>query len=101
VHSFIILMIAVLPALWATAGNASAAKSRVTQAKSNLEDGRTDQAEDALNAAEKFLDGLSDAEKAPIEKDIKELRGKLETAKKAEESQRVEKSVNRTLDYAD
>src|SRR3954469_5949528 len=83
------------------AGSVSAAKSRVSQAKSNLDDGRTDQAEDALNQADKFLDGLSDDEKAPIQKEIKELRTKLETVTKARESERVEKNVNRILDYAD
>jgi hypothetical protein len=83
------------------AGNASAAKGRLNQAKSYSDEGRIDQADEALNAAEKFLDGLGDSEKAPIEKDIKELRGKLDTTRKAQESQRVERNVNRTLDFAD
>jgi hypothetical protein len=102
VSAFVALVIALAPAPSALAGgNAAAAKSRVTQAKSNLDDGRIDMADDALNQAEKFLDGLSDDEKAPIQKDIKELRGKLETTRKAQESERVERNVNRILDFAD
>src|SRR2546423_13933498 len=98
---FLAMVIVLAAAPSALAGNAAAAKSRVSQAKSNLDDGRTDQAEDALNQADKFLDGLSDDEKAPIQKEIKELRTKLETVTKARESERVEKNVNRILDYAD
>jgi hypothetical protein len=90
-----------VPAGSALAGNASAAKSRVTQAKTYSEENRPDQAEDALNQAEKFLDGLSDAEKDPILKDIKELRTTIQTKRKADESDRVERNVNRTLDFAD
>ena len=100
-HSLVALLIALLPALAVFAGNAGAAKGRVTQAKSNLDDGRGDLADDALNAAEKFLDGLSDDEKAPILKDITELRTKITAAKKAEESKRVEGSINRTLNMAE
>ncbi len=60
------------------AGSVGAAKSRVMQAQDYVDKGQKDNAQDKLNEAEKFLDGLTDAEKAPIEKDIAALRAKWE-----------------------
>ena len=59
------------------AGSVGAAKSRVMQAQDYVDKGQKDNAQDKLNEAEKFLDGLTDAEKAPIEKDIAALRAKI------------------------
>ena len=58
-------------------GNPSAAKSRVMGAKSLMESHRYDEVEDKLKEAEKFLQGATDAEKAPIVADIKAIRAEL------------------------
>jgi hypothetical protein len=66
------------------AGSASAAKSRIMQASEYIDSGRNDDAKDKLDEAEKFLDGLDADEKAPIEKQIADLRAKLGAPKAAE-----------------
>ena len=47
------------------------------QARDYIDSGRNDDAKDKLDEAEKFLDGLDADEKAPIEKQIADLRAKL------------------------
>lgn len=61
----------------AYAGSASAAKSRIMQAQDYADRGQKDDALAKLTEAEGFLDGLSDDEKAPIEKTITDMRAKL------------------------
>ncbi len=83
------------------AGSASAAKSRVVQAQDYVDKGQKDNAEAKLDEAEKFLDGLTDAEKGPIEKDITALRGKLGGTVDPEISGRIERNVGRLLNVAE
>jgi hypothetical protein len=65
------------PAAAAGTGNPSAARSRVSLAKMSLESGRTGEVETRLQEAEKFLEGATDAERAPLVAQIKEIRAKL------------------------
>jgi hypothetical protein len=65
------------------AGSVSAARSRLIQASEYIDSGRKDDAKDKIDEAEKFLDGLTDEEKAPLQKQIVELRAKLGMAKPA------------------
>ncbi|HEX4382973.1 MAG TPA: hypothetical protein VH083_08490 [Myxococcales bacterium] len=83
------------------AGSVSAAKSRVMQARDYADKNRKDDALDKLTEAEKFLDGLSEAEKAPIVKDIAELRTQLAGAVDPEVSGRLERNVGRLLNVAE
>jgi hypothetical protein len=61
----------------AFAGSVSAAKTRIMQAQDFADRGQKDDALAKLTEAEGFLDGLSDDEKAPVEKEIADLRAKL------------------------
>jgi hypothetical protein len=85
----------------AWAGSVSAAKSRVLQAQDYADKGQKDDAKDKLDEAEKFLDGLSDSEKAPIEKDIADLRAKIGATVDPEVSARIERNVGRFLSVAE
>ncbi len=71
------------------AGSVAAAKSRVTMAKEYQAADRTEDAEKSLQSAEKFLDGLSDEEKAPIVAEIKAVREKLAAAIKPEDARKI------------
>jgi hypothetical protein len=79
----VIVIVALLTCSPAWAQSASAAKSRVMQAQEYIDQGRTDDAKQKLDEAEKFLDGLPDDEKAPITKQIAALRDKLGAGKPA------------------
>lgn len=61
--------------------NMSAAKSRVFAARTLIEIGRLDEVEDKLEEAEKFLAEESDADKAPVLKDIAAVRAELAAAR--------------------
>src|SRR6476646_7108826 len=56
------------------AGDVETAKQRLASAKENLKDQSWGSIEDNLKAAEEFLDGVPDAEKAPIQKEIAAIR---------------------------
>lgn len=58
-------------------GSVSAAKSRVMQARMQIEAGRLDEVEATLQAAEGFLEGLDDDETAPITADIAAIRAEV------------------------
>jgi hypothetical protein len=90
-----------LIALPAFAGSVSAAKSRVLQARDYADKDRRDEALDKLTEAERFLDGLSEAERAPIARDIAELRTALAGAVDPEISGRLERNVSRLLSVAE
>jgi hypothetical protein len=83
------------------AGSVNAAKSRIMQARDYADRNQKDDALDKLNEAEKFLDGLSEAEKAPIVRDISDLRTKLAGAVDPEVSGRIERNVARLLNVAE
>jgi hypothetical protein len=83
------LFCAVLPAVATADPSAPAAKSRVSLAKDMIRVGRNDDAESSLDAAEKFLVGLPEAEKAPIAAEIKALREQLAKAIKPEDARMV------------
>lgn len=84
------------------AGSVGAAKSRVMQAQDYADKGQKDDALDKLNEAEKFLDGLTDDEKAPVEKSITALREKLGgSTVDPEVSARIERNVGRYLTVAE
>lgn len=85
----------------AWAGSVSAAKSRVAQARELAEKNQKDDATDKLAEAEKFLDGLTDAEKGPIAKDIAAVREKLAGTVDPEVSGRIERNVGRLLTMAE
>ncbi len=63
----------------------SAAKSRVMQARVQMESGRTAEVEATLAAAEKFLDGETDADKAPVLADIAAIRAEVANTMKPED----------------
>ena len=88
-------------ALPAWAGSVSAAKSRVMQARDYADKNRKDDALDKLTEAEKFLDGLSEAERGPIVRDIAELRKQLAGAVDPEVSGRLERNAARLLSVAE
>ena len=66
--------------------SASAAKSRIMQARMQLESGRVDEIEPTLVAAERFLEGLPDDESAPIRTQIRALRDELASTMKPEDA---------------
>jgi hypothetical protein len=66
-----------LPAAFSFAGSVGAVTSRLMQASDYIDSGRMDDAKDKLDEAEKFLDGLTDNEKAPLLKQMANLRAKL------------------------
>src|SRR5436305_328125 len=74
---FAVAVMALMTALPAMAGSVSAVKTRLMQAQEYIDHNRNDEAKDVLDQAEKFLDGLSDAERKPLEKQIADLRAKL------------------------
>lgn len=76
-----VIVLALLHGGTALAGSVSAVKTRLMQAQEYIDHNRNDDAKDVLDQAEKFLDGLSDAERKPLEKQIADLRAKLPGAK--------------------
>ncbi len=72
----------------------SAAKSRVMQAKMQLESGRTDDAEATLLAAERFLEGLSVDEKAPVVAELAAIRAEIASRMRPEEERNLSAAKN-------
>jgi hypothetical protein len=95
------MVLAFAIALPALAGSVGAAKSRLMQAQDYADKNRKDDAESKLTEAETFLDGLSEAEKAPIARQIAELRSKLAGAVDPEISGRLERNISRLLAAAE
>jgi len=85
----------------AVAGSVHAASSRMMDAKSALEAGRLLNVEATLQDAEKYLEGLSESERAPIVKGIAEVRAGMGPARKAEEAKEIENRLERDLGAAD
>ncbi len=85
----------------AMAQSASAARSRVMSANNMLEAGRFDDVEPSLQEAEKFLQGLPDAEKAPVVKEIADLRAKVEPARKAAKAKVLKTRIERDIRQAE
>jgi hypothetical protein len=67
----------------------SAAKSRVMQARTQLETGRIDDVDPTLLAAERFLDGLPDDERAPLLAQITAIRAELANVIKPEDERKI------------
>jgi len=96
-----VLICVAVPPPAAMAGSAAAARSQVNMAKESLDRGDFDRVDSSLESAEKYLDGLSDAEKAPILAEIKEVRAQVEPKKKAEQAKRVQEEIERHLRQAE
>lgn len=94
---FVMLVAVVSVAVPARAGNVGAVKSRLMFAQEDADKGHKDDALSKLDDAEKFLDGLSDAEKAPLLTQIEELREKLKSTVDPEISGRIERDIGRAL----
>src|SRR3954468_2562197 len=67
----------------------SAAKSRVLQARTQMETNRIDDVEPTLDAAEGFLKNLSEAEKAPLLTEIQAIRGELSTMLRPDDQRKL------------
>lgn len=85
----------------AITANVNSAKSRVMSARNAIESRRFENVEFTLEEAEKYLAGLSEAERAPVLRDIAEVRGLLAEAEKAEEVRKYEERLNRYIRSAD
>ncbi|HYE17575.1 MAG TPA: hypothetical protein VEA69_03970 [Tepidisphaeraceae bacterium] len=75
------------PAL--AAGNANAARIRVSSAEEKVDGPRRGEVEDILKDAEKWLDGLPAAERAPYDARIKTVREKLASLITPEDERKV------------
>jgi hypothetical protein len=82
------------------AGDVETAKQRLASAKENLKDQSWGSIEDNLKAAEEFLDGVPDAEKAPIMKEITAIRAQAEPQVKAYKAKGITDPVGRYIDTA-
>src|SRR4051794_7440951 len=84
----------------ARAGDVETAKQRLAAAKENLKDQSWGSIEDNLKAAEEFLDGVPDAEKAPIQKEIAAIRTQAAPQVKAYKAKGITDPVGRYIDSA-
>ncbi|MEZ0267584.1 MAG: hypothetical protein ACAI43_22865 [Phycisphaerae bacterium] len=71
------------------AGNVNSARSRVSSAEEKVDGPRRGEVEDILKDAEKWLDGLPAAERAPYDARIKAVREKLATMITPEDERKV------------
>jgi hypothetical protein len=82
------------------AGDANAAKRSVNAAKSNLESRYFDQAEIQLEHATRFCDGLDDAVKAPILKEVEELRKQVAAGRVKRKQEEIISMLDRYIGTA-
>ena len=85
----------------ARAGSVASARARISMAKESLDREDYDRVESSLDSAEKALDGLSDAEKAPVLAEIKAVRDQIQTAQNAGKIKTMEKELDRHLRQAE
>lgn len=81
--------------------SASQARSRIMQARSAVESRRFENVEAYLEQALGFLNGLPETEKAPLLKDIDEIRAALKEGEKAERLRIVESRIDRYIRSAE
>jgi hypothetical protein len=81
----------------AQAGNESVAKMALNAAKSNLESGYFDQCETQLDKAVEACDGLDEAVKGPILKEVEELRPKLAAARVKRKQDEIIRMLDRYI----
>src|SRR3954447_21319549 len=84
----------------ARAGDVETAKQRLAAAKEHLKDQSWGSIEDNLKAAERFLDGLPDAEKAPIQKEITAIRTQAAPQVRAYKAKGITDPVGRYIHTA-
>src|SRR5438045_1749558 len=70
----VVMVLLAMPCTWVRAGDAAKAKRDLTFAKDNAESGRWDDLDSAMKRVAADMDGLSDADKAPLLKEIAAIK---------------------------
>jgi len=81
-------------------GDLEKAKREIRYAKSAADDRRWDLLETRLNGIEAALDGVSDAERAPVLAEIAPMRELMAKAVREEQANRIEREIKRNLGNA-
>ena len=81
-------------------GDIEKAKRELRYAKSSADDKRWDQLEPKLQAIEAALDGVPDAEKAPVAAEVAAMREKMLKGLREEKAGRIERELKRDLGAA-
>ena len=81
-------------------GDIEKARREIRYAKSSADDGRWDLLEPRIQAIEAALEGLSDAEKAPVLAELVPMREKMTKGIREEKSGRIEREIKRNLGAA-
>lgn len=82
-------------------GDIEKAKRELRFAKSTADDKRWDQLEPKLAAIEAALEGVPDAEKAPVAAEVAAMREKMLKGLREEKAARLEREIKRNLSAAD
>jgi len=101
VVSISMCVVVALVASMAMGGSVSSARGRIIFAKDSLDSGRYDDAEQKLQDAEKQLEGVSDAEKAPLVAEIAAIRKEIAAKQGGEQAARVERQIKQIIDSAE
>src|SRR5258706_3478265 len=82
-------------------GDIEKAKREIRYAKSAADDRRWDLLEARILGIEAALEGVSDAERAPVLAEIAPLRGQMAKALREEQATRIEREIKRNLSNAE
>ncbi len=82
------------------AGDVETAKKHLEEAKSNLQNENWIGLEQEMASTEEFLDGVPEAEKAPVAKELAALKKQAEPKLKQFKSERLTKEITRLIDDA-
>lgn len=85
---------------WARAGDIDAAKKYLDKAKQQLKDSEWNSIEETLKAVDEFLDGVPDVDKAPVAKELADVKSQAATGLKKFKADGMTKSIDRELGSA-
>jgi hypothetical protein len=89
-----------MPVQRAYAGDIDSAKTQLEKVKVDVDNGTWDSAQDDIKATELFLDGVPDADRAPVQKELDGLKIKVAAGLKAYKSKAIVDGSKRDLDSA-
>jgi len=84
-----------------TMGDIEKAKREIRYAKSAADDRRWDLLQTRIQGIEAALDGVSDAERAPVLAELVPLREQMTKALREEQASRIEREIKRNLSNAE